>query len=188
MKEKIIAEGKMFQLVHTPHVLGGKTVYFEHARRAPGVRLIIPSADRSEILITSEYRREVNGYDLRLPGGKVFDTLKEFTASLANGSNLTEHVLAKARAEAREETGVIVNSVSVFGRSVAGSSVEWDLYFCLVDSFYRIEEQCLELGEDIKVCWMPLRDAALQALSGGFSEDRSAAILLRWAFHQGAIS
>ncbi|MEI6117757.1 MAG: hypothetical protein WCP92_00380 [bacterium] len=48
----------------------------EIAKRSPGVRLIICDGDK--ILITNEFRKEVNTDDYRLPGGKVFDTLKEY--------------------------------------------------------------------------------------------------------------
>jgi len=56
---------------------GDKEVVFETARRAPGVRLII--VRDGQMLITREFRNELDDYDYRLPGGKVFDTLDEYS-------------------------------------------------------------------------------------------------------------
>ncbi len=43
---------------------------FETAVRSPGVRLII--VKDNQMLITKEFRGELDDYDYRLPGGKVF--------------------------------------------------------------------------------------------------------------------
>ena len=59
---------------------------FELARRAPGVRVIIPDHRAAgKVLLTKEFRRELNGGTSRLPGGKVFDTLAEFETFRATG-------------------------------------------------------------------------------------------------------
>lgn len=60
---------------------------FEKARRAPGTRLIIPVGEDS-ILLTKEYRQEVDGYDFRLPGGKVFDSLEEYNSFLQSDEDI----------------------------------------------------------------------------------------------------
>lgn len=78
--EKIIAEGNMFEIVHQDFDLGsGKIKTFEFARRSPGTRAIVKNAV-GEILMTREYRLETQGFDYRLPGGKVFDTREAFHA------------------------------------------------------------------------------------------------------------
>jgi hypothetical protein len=41
--------------------------------------------DGSRILITKEWRNEQNGFDYRLPGGKVFDSLREYEEKLQSG-------------------------------------------------------------------------------------------------------
>ena len=48
----------------------------EIVRRPPGVRLLI--VKEGNVLLTKEYRHEADGYDFRLPGGKVFESLRDF--------------------------------------------------------------------------------------------------------------
>jgi 8-oxo-dGTP pyrophosphatase MutT (NUDIX family) len=72
---------------------------FEIARRSPGVRLII--CDKDKILLSKEFRKELKGYDYRLPGGKVFDTLKEYNK---NKKNIKKYTLVAAKNECEEET------------------------------------------------------------------------------------
>ena len=76
IKEEIVFQGKLIEVVQQTVEIGDKQLLREIARRSPGVRLIICDGDK--ILITKEFRREVNVEDYRLPGGKVFDTLKEY--------------------------------------------------------------------------------------------------------------
>jgi 8-oxo-dGTP pyrophosphatase MutT (NUDIX family) len=63
------------------------------------VRLIITDGDK--ILLTKEFRRELNQEDYRLPGGKVFDTLKEYNAYR---QNIEPSCLVAAKRECEEET------------------------------------------------------------------------------------
>ena len=73
--EVITYKGKIFEIVNTQMVKGDKTVTFEKARRAPGVRVIIANTKKQQLLLSREYRYELERDDYRLPGGKVFDTL-----------------------------------------------------------------------------------------------------------------
>ena len=82
LPEEIFAAGKLFELVHLPQPDGR---VFELARRAPGVRLIICDRQNKTILLTKEFRQELDGWDYRLPGGKVFDSLDEYEAFRAGG-------------------------------------------------------------------------------------------------------
>ncbi|MFH1398767.1 MAG: hypothetical protein ABIG95_01515 [Candidatus Woesearchaeota archaeon] len=77
-QEKKLYSGKIFEVLSQPMQAGSKTFDFEIVRRAPGIRLII--LNDHKMLLTHEYRHELNGYDWRLPGGKVFDTLDEYNA------------------------------------------------------------------------------------------------------------
>jgi hypothetical protein len=52
------------------------------------------------LLLTKEVRREANGVDYRLPGGKVFDTLAELNKSREEGSKIMDHVLVAAKKKA----------------------------------------------------------------------------------------
>jgi len=63
------------------------------------VRLIICDGDK--ILLTKEYRSEVDTVDYRLPGGKVFDTLIEYNK---HKSDIENHALIAVQRECEEET------------------------------------------------------------------------------------
>ena len=52
---------------------------FELAKRSPGVRVLITDGDK--ILLNKERRHELDGgFDLRLPGGKVYDDIEAWVA------------------------------------------------------------------------------------------------------------
>lgn len=70
----IVYRGKLFDIIQIPQPDGR---VFEVARRAPGVRVIVHDAKEQKVLLTREFRRELDAWDYRLPGGKVFDTLNE---------------------------------------------------------------------------------------------------------------
>src|SRR5580700_6982764 len=72
--------GKIGEVIHSKQADGR---VFERYRRPPGTRLIIISPDK-KILITREHRSEASGIDLRLPGGKVCDTLDAYHALLSS--------------------------------------------------------------------------------------------------------
>lgn len=76
--EDIVAKGRIFELVQTVQPDGR---VFEVARRAPGVRVIIANKAKEQILLTKEFRQELSDWDYRLPGGKVYDTLDDYTIS-----------------------------------------------------------------------------------------------------------
>lgn len=179
MNEEVFAKGKIFELVHETQPDGR---VFEIARRAPGVRLIIFDEKKQKLLITKEFRKELNGYDYRLPGGKVFDTLEEFEKFRQTGGNLENAAQAKAKAEGREEAGVGVNFLRSVGVSRLGATVEWDLYvFEATEWFLHKNGQALENGEDIDASgWYSLSEVRKMILDGTMQEERIAMILLRW--------
>src|SRR5205814_6024100 len=121
----IYASGQLFELVH---LLQPDGRVFEVARRAPGVRVIIADKAKRQILLQREFRRELGGYDFRLPGGKAFDTLAEFETFRKSGAEVADAAAAKARAEAYEEAGMAVEEMQFFKKSTLGATVEWDLY------------------------------------------------------------
>lgn len=184
MKEVIFATGKMFELVHVPQPDGR---VFELARRAPGVRLIIADIANKKVLLTKEFRRELNGYDFRLPGGKVFDTLKEYEAFRQSGDDLLPVAMAKAQAEAAEEAGIVVGEVRLVKKSTLGATVEWDLFvFEATDWREHQNGQSLEDGEQIEdVSWYDFKAVEQMILTGHMQEERIALILLQWLEKQG---
>lgn len=178
MNKEVVYRGKIIEVVQLPQP-NGKV--FEVARRAPGTRLIIPSKDGSQLLLTKEHRRELDDYDFRLPGGKVFDTLEEFDSFRASGKDILEPAETKAREEALQETGLTVTGLHHVYTSVCGTTVEWDLFYFVIDEWEEhTNGQALEQGEDITVGWYPKDEVKAMALDGRIREDRSAAVLLRY--------
>ena len=177
--EQIVFQGKIVEVVHQPMKIGDKSVSFEAARRSPGTRLIIVDTRKKQIILTKEFRTELNDYDYRLPGGKVFDSLNEYNDFLASGKDILEPAVERAKIEAKEETGIVANNARHIHTSVNGATVTWDLLYFVIDDWKRGKQQ-LEAGEDISVEWFDFAEASEIALSGAMHEDRSAAVLLRW--------
>jgi ADP-ribose pyrophosphatase len=179
MSETIFATGKLFELVHIAQPDGR---VFEVARRAPGVRVIIADHPNKKVLLTKEFRRELNDWDYRLPGGKVFDTLKEYEAFRQSGKDMLEPATAKAKAEAAEEAGMVIDDVTLFKKSTLGATVEWDLYVFEATKWHEHHKgQALEEGEQVEhVGWYDFAKAKEMILAGHMQEERIALILLQW--------
>jgi 8-oxo-dGTP pyrophosphatase MutT (NUDIX family) len=177
--EKITYQGKIIEVVEKPvQMANGKTVIFESARRSPGTRIII--AKDGKVLLSKEFRTEINGYDYRLPGGKVFDTLEEYNAFLKTNGNIEEKARAAIVKEALEEVGIAVTTVELLGISKCGATVEWDLYYFLATDFSETERRDSGEGEDITTTWVSIEEAKTMCLDGRMQEERSALMLLRY--------
>lgn len=176
MSEKITYQGRIVEVVEFALPDGKKT--FEKARRAPGTRLIIPVGEDS-ILLTKEYRQEFDGYDFRLPGGKVFDSLEEYNAFLKSGKDIIEPATQKAKEEAKQEVGLTVKSLEHIYTSILGATMQWDLLYFVIQESVRGEQE-LEYGEDIAVVEVARDEAVEMCLDGRISEERSALVLLRY--------
>lgn len=178
-QEKIVAKGNIFELVHTTQPDGR---VFERARRAPGVRVIIYNAKHDMVLLTREFRSELNGWDYRLPGGKVFDLLDEYAAFRDSGQDISVPAAEKARAESLEEAGVVVNHLEHVATSNLGATAEWDLYVFETSDWHESPEgQHLEAGEQIEANnWYSYKEVEDMILDGKMQEERIALILLRW--------
>jgi ADP-ribose pyrophosphatase len=181
MNEKITYQGRIVEVVEREVIIGEKTKTFELARRSPGVRLII--IKDNTVYLSKEFRHEVQGYDFRLPGGKVFDTLTEFNDALSNNTNVLESAKAAAIKEAREEMGIVANNIELFHKSVCGATVEWDLYYFVVTDFTK-QNQELEDGEVIELNPVSISEAKEMCLDGRIDEERSALTLLRYLKNQ----
>jgi ADP-ribose pyrophosphatase len=177
--EHIVARGRLFELVELPQP-DGRT--FELALRAPGVRVIIPDVKARKLLLTREYRRELSGYDYRLPGGKVFDSLKEYEAFLSSGTDILNPASTKAIAESAEEAGIDVEAVKLFKKSTLGATVQWDLFVFEATGWRERETgQALEPGEVVdEIVWVTYSDVRAKILAGDMQEERIALILLQW--------
>lgn len=175
--EKITHQGKIIEVVQREVEQGGSIKIFEFARRSPGTRLIISKGD--QIFMTKEFRHEVGGYDYRLPGGKVYDSLDEYNVALASGVDIKDVAKKAAIKEAREEAGIEVKDISFFHKSVCGATVIWDLFYFVVNDFTETQQN-LEAGEDIKVELIDKKRAKDMCFDGSVSEERSALVLLRY--------
>ena len=173
--EKILYEGKIFEVLQYPMKVGTKEVMFEKVRRSPGTRLLI--VKKNKILLTKEYRHELKKNDYRLPGGKVFDTLKEYHQ--AKDRDITQEALRAAKKECLEETGLSPTKIILFDILRAGATIEWDLFYFLVTEF-EVKEQKLEEGEQIQVEWKTFSEAKHMCLNKEISEDRTIGVLLRF--------
>lgn len=187
VEEKPVYSGEIIQVLQRRVLIGRKEKIFEIARRAPGVRLIITRMkDEKEVLLTREYRHEQASYDFRLPGGKVFDSLADYSAFLESKQNILVKAIEAAKKEALEETGIVVQQIDFHKKSVCGATVEWDLYYFMVPEFEMSAGGTkLELGEDIESGWYTLDEAKKMCLSGQVQEERSVAILLQYFSAQG---
>lgn len=177
--EDITSKGTIFELVQTKQNDGR---IFEVARRAPGVRLIIHDNDAKKILLTKEFRHELGTWDYRLPGGKVFDSLDEFSAFRDSGEDILEAAKHQAINEAQQEAGIEIANLELYKKSILGATVEWDLYvFETSDWQLRVEGQELEVGEKIEADnWLGYEEARRMALDGSMAEERIALIVLQW--------
>lgn len=175
--ERITYQGTIIEVVETDVEQNGKTKTFEYARRSPGIRLIIPKEDK--VLITKEFRHELQAYDYRLPGGKVFDTLAEYNNALATNSDIANAARTAAIKEAKEEAGIEVLAMDFLHISTCGATVQWDLFYFLVTEFNEINQH-LEDGEDISVEYIDQARVRTMCLDGSIGEERSAIALLRY--------
>lgn len=175
--DKIVYRGKIFKVVERPFKAGKHDIIFEIAIRSPGVRLIIVNKDK--MLVTKEFRQELNTFDYRLPGGKVFDKFTEFEAH--EKEDLLPYAIKAAKKESKEETGIKIKHLQHFATAKSGATVVWDLLYFIVDDFEDTNEgQNLEHGEHIAVTWKTFEEVKELCKSGKMSEDRSVGILFKF--------
>lgn len=187
MKPEVTYKGRIIQVVQFE---GKSGVMFEKAVRAPGTRLIIETEKdgRKALLMTRERRYETGGYDIRLPGGKVFDTLDQFDAHRESGADIAPIAEAAARLEGREEAGIQGGDYTLLTISKAGATIEWDLFYYLVTGA-TIGEQGLEESEqgDIDVIILTAAELFEKLRAGEIQEHRSAAMIWQWLAQNGSI-
>ncbi|MBT3720795.1 NUDIX domain-containing protein [archaeon] len=177
--ERIVYSGKHFEVIKKPMISGDIKVDFEIARRCPGVRLILVKEDK--ILLTKEYRAELEDYDYRLPGGKVFNSLEKYNAARTSGKNILKFALSAAKNECLEETGHIIKELKHIHTAKAGATIEWDLFYFIVNKFEKnLSGQKLEQGEEIEPVWKSLEETKTMCLNGQIKEDRTIGVLLKY--------
>lgn len=176
VKEKIVFEGKIFQIVQL-HQPNGEV--WEVARRAPGVRLIVKNPDAT-FKLSREHRSELGKEDIRLAGGKVFDTLSEFSKFLKSGKDIEEAAKSAAIKEAKEELGLEnIQSIKLIEKSTLGATVSWDLYIFEISDF-EVGAQQTHGHEQIEPLDLTKQQIFQAIENGDFNEDRIVPILLRY--------
>lgn len=175
--EKVMYKGKIIEVVETEKNIpnSNKIKTFEFARRSPGVRAII--VKDGMMLLSKEYRYELNDFDYRLPGGKVFDTLDEFKNHIAK--DLSEDAEKAVVKECFEEVGIKVKNPKLLQISKAGATIDWDLYYFEVTEFEN-DIQHLEEGEIISFSWFSFEEVIEMCLANKIFEDRSVGVILKY--------
>lgn len=183
----IAYKGKMFEIATWE---GRPGVQFESAIRAPGVRILIETEKdgMKALLMTKEKRHEINGYDFRLPGGKVFDSLDEFTTHRDSGADILPVAIIAAKKEAKEEAGISEGECELIEMSKAGASVEWDLFYFKITGM-NIGEQELEASEEgnIETVLLSAEEIFEKLTRREIKEGRSADIVWSWLYKNGFI-
>ncbi len=175
--ESVVFTGKIHAVLQKQVTKNGITQTYERVVRPPGVRLIITKGD--QILLSREYREELQAYDYRLPGGKVYDTYGAYADALAVGMDMTASAADAALREAREEVGLVIHDPKLLAISRAGATITWDLYYFHVTSMTEIAKETHE-HEQIATHWCSFDEASELALTGNMQEDRSASQLLQF--------
>ncbi|MFH0906562.1 MAG: NUDIX domain-containing protein [archaeon] len=160
---------------------GNKVSRFKSEKviRSPGTRLIIVN-NKNQILLTKEYRHEIEDWDYRLPGGKVFDKLEDFES--CSEDKILESAKIAAKKELEQETGLTSNLINFYYLSkMAASTIFFDLYYFEVNNPIALNVgQELELGEHISIDWYTFDKVKEMCLNRKISEDRSVGVLFRY--------
>lgn len=149
-------------------------------RRPPGIRAIIVN-DKKEILLSKEYRYELELFDYRLPGGKVFDNLEDYKKSIEYNT-LLENVYKTVAKKVKEEVGVSIKNPILYTTSHAGASVVWDLYYFIIEDYEIIDDgQELEENEIIDgFVWKTQDEIIEMCLDKQIHEERTIGVLLSY--------
>lgn len=160
-----VFKGKFITVEHEEVILpSGQPLLTELVTRPDGVRIIAQGAD-GKVLVTNEWRIELNSRDYRLPGGKV--------------EGVTP--LEAAQQELLEETGLVAGSWKLLGSTQAFSMIRYQLHYFLARDLVVGPTNSHDEGEDIRVEWFDLDALTAMALGGSIGEDSSAIRLLRFA-------
>jgi 8-oxo-dGTP pyrophosphatase MutT (NUDIX family) len=175
--ETIVFKGEIFEIVRKPFKTGNKKKIIEIARRSPGTRLII--LKENKLLLSKEFRVELNDYDYRLPGGKVFNCIDVYENFLKTKKDILPLAIKAAKKECLEEVGIVAKKLKLFQTVKAGTNVEWDLFYFIVNNF-KESGQKLEDGEVIYPEWKTFDEVEELCLNNKIKEDRTVGVLLKF--------
>ena len=149
-------------------------------RRPLGIRALIVNK-KNQILLSKEFRYELNDWDFRLPGGKVFELLEDYKVALEHDT-VMESVLQTVPKEVLEEVGLIVDNPRLLKDSKDGAGVIWDLYYFEIRD-YRKSESGPQLEEDEVIHgyqWYEFDEIINMCQKNQIHEDRSVGVLLTY--------
>ncbi len=161
---------------------------FQRVERSPGVRTMITCGE--EILVTREWREEIGGWDYRLPGGKMFETIASYKQFLQEHGEtlLPTRAQETAAREVQEETGITLfpSDLSMAQLSKCGSVISWDLYYFQVEIQKQDVAPSVTSSESeiVENVWVSRDDALKLCLQGVVSEDRTSSFLLKFLYRQ----
>jgi len=186
-EEKVVYSGRNFEVIQQEYQVWEKVKLFEIAKRAPWVRLFIVDSKENKILLSKEYRTELEEFDYRLPWWKVFDTPEQ--RQEADYSQIEKYAEKAALFECEEETGLIVKNLQLFWISHAWATVKWDLYYFLVDDFSVSEGgQKLWTWEVITTDWYSMKELIELCKNGNIKEDRSLWMIFKFLLERGELN
>lgn len=158
-----------------------KVIKRNQVRRPPGIRALIIDEKEEKNLLSHEFRYELNGWDYRLPGGKVFETLDDYKEAILK-DEVAVHVEKTVPKEVLEEVGIIAKNPLFLKKSEAGSGVTWDLYYFEIKNF-EISQEGPQLEEDEVIdgfVWKTFAEVVELCLTEKIHEDRTVAVLLSY--------
>lgn len=187
--EKSLFDNGFFEFIQTEDEfqIDGKpkVVKRNMVRRPPGIRALIVDDENMKILLSREFRYELNGWDYRLPGGKVFDSLEDYKKSIKENTVL-EHVEKTVPKEVMEEIGLIVKNPKLLKVSHDGAGVVWDLYYYEITD-YKVSEDGPKLEEDEVIegfVWKDYDEIIDLCIQREIHEERTVGVLLPYVLEK----
>ena len=187
--EKSLFDNGFFEFIQTEEefLIDGKlkTVKRNMVRRPPGIRALITDQQNHKILLSREFRYELNGWDYRLPGGKVFDSLDDYKKSILEDTVL-DHVEQTVPKEVMEEVGLIVKIPKLLKVSHDGAGVIWDLYYYEITD-YEISKDGPKLEQDEVIdgfVWKSYDEIIDLCIQREIHEERTVGVLLPYVLEK----
>lgn len=183
-KEKALFDNGFFEFLETEEefVIDNqkKIIKRNMVRRPPGIRALIVNK-KNQILLSKEFRYELNDWDYRLPGGKVFDSLNDYKLALKN-NKVMENVLKTVPKEVLEEVGLIISNPKLIKVSPDGAGVIWDLYYFEIKEYSKSKTgPLLEENEIINgYKWFDFDEIIKMCQRNEIHEDRTVGVLLSY--------
>ncbi len=183
-KERRVFNNGFFEFLETEEefVIDNQVKHIKRnmVRRPPGIRALIVN-EKKQILLSKEFRYELNCWDYRLPGGKVFDSLNDYKIALKNNT-VMENVLKTVPKEVLEEVGLIISNPKLLKVSLDGAGVIWDLYYFEIKEYTKSNTgPKLEENEIINgYQWFDFDEVIEMCQRLEIHEDRTVGVLLSY--------